>query len=101
MLLWGSIIILGSMAYMIMNDTDTNVKDVTTNEEVEEVSLYSKTYLYWCNLPLEYQKKYMDYNVYLKEHEYKLTDNIYFNARLVAGISEKLGKEFTNDLCKY
>ena len=100
MLIWGSIIILGSISYMILNDGEEKEKEII--EEVkEEIDNYDKTYLYFSNLSLSDQKKYMEYNLDLRDYKDILTDNRYFNAKKVANISEKLGKEFTNINKKY
>lgn len=97
MLIWGSIIILGSISYMILNDGKVKEKEKEIIEEVkEEINYRDKTFLYFSNLSLSDQKIYMEYNLDLRDYKDILTDNRYFNAKKVANISEKLGKEFTN-----
>lgn len=100
MLIWSSIIILGSISYMLLSDGEVKEKEII--EEVkEENNNYDKTYLYFSNLSLSDQKIYMEYNLDLKDYKDILTDNRYFNAKKVANIAEKLNKEFTNINKKY
>ena len=100
MLIWGSIIILGSISYMILNNGEVKEKEII--EEVkEEINYRDKTYLYFSNLSLKEQEEYMNYNLDLRDYKDILNDNRYFNAKKVANISEKLGKEFTNINKKY
>ena len=102
MILWTGIILLGSFSYMILNG-DNNIKEVKeVKEEIEEIeSKYDKTYLYFSNLTLDEQIEYVNYNLDLKDYKDILTDNRYYNSKKIAGISEKLGKEFTNKNRKY
>ena len=100
MLIWGSIIILGSISYMILNNGEVKEKEII--EEVkEEINYRDKTYLYFSNLTLDEQIEYVNYNLDLRDYKDILTDNRYFNSRKIANISEKLGKEFTNKNKKY
>ena len=101
MLIWGSIIILGSISYMILNDGEVKEKEIIEEVKEEELNNYDKTYLYFSNLSLKEQEEYMNYNLDLRDYKDVLTNNRYFNAKKVANISEKLGKEFTNINKKY
>ena len=100
MLIWGSIIILGSISYMILNNGEVKEKEIIeeVKEEIEEIeSNYKKTYLYFIDkLTLEEQRQYVETNLYLQDYRHLLTDSKFFNAKKFANISEKLGKEFTN-----
>lgn len=100
MLIWGSIIILGSISYMILSNGEVKEKEII--EEVkEENNNYDKTYLYFSNLTLDEQVEYVNYNLDLKDYKDILTDNRYYNSKKIASISEKLNKEFTNKNKKY
>ena len=103
MLIWGSIIIIGSISYMVLSNGEVKEKEIIeeVKEEKEEMSNYDKTYLYFSNLSLSEQEFYMEYNLDLRDHSDILTSNRYFNAKKVANIAEKLNKEFTNINKKY
>ena len=101
MLIWGSIIILGSISYMILNNGEVKEKEIIEEVKEEEISNRDKTYLYFSNLTLNEQIEYVNYNLDLKDYKDILTDNRYINARKVANISEKLNKDFTNINKKY
>ena len=101
-MLWSGIILLGSVAYMVLN-SDNKTKEVKEVKEVKEEikSNYDKTFLYFSNLTLDEQIEYVNYNLDLKDYKDTLTDNRYFNAKKVANISEKLNKDFTNKNKRY
>ena len=99
MLIWGSIIILGSISYMILNDGEVKEKEII--EEVKENNNYDKTYSYFNNLTLDEQVEYVNYNLDLQDYKDILTDNRYYNSRKIANIAEKLNKEFVNKNKKY
>ena len=99
MLIWGSIIILGSISYMVLSNGEVKEKEIIeeVKEEKEEMSNYDKTYLYFIDkLTLDEQRCYVETNLYLQDYKDLLTDSKYFNAKKFGNISEKLGKEFTN-----
>ena len=99
MLIWGSIIILGSISYMILSDGEVKEKEII--EEVKENNNYDKTYLYFSNLTLDEQIEYVNYNLDLRDYKDTLTNNKHFNSKRIASISEKLNKEFTNKNKRY
>ena len=99
MLIWGSIIILGSISYMILNDGEVKEKEII--EEVKENNNYDKTYSYFNNLTLNEQIEYVNYNLDLQDYKDILTDNRYYNSKKIANIAEKLNKEFINKNKKY
>ena len=99
MLIWGSIIILGSLSYMILNDGEVKEKEII--EEVKEINNYDKTYSYFSNLTLDEQVEYVNYNLDLQDYKDILTDNRYYNSKKIANIAEKLNKEFVNKNKKY
>ena len=99
MLIWGSIIILGSISYMILNDGEVKEKEII--EEVKEINNYDKTYSYFSNLTLDEQVEYVNYNLDLQDYKDILTDNRYYNSKKIANIAEKLNKEFINKNKKY
>ena len=99
MLIWSSIIILGSISYMILNDGEVKEKEII--EEVKENNNYDKTYSYFNNLTLDEQVEYVNYNLDLQDYKDILTDNRYYNSKKIANIAEKLNKEFINKNKKY
>ena len=101
MLLWSTIIVGGSIAYMVLNNTPNTPKEEEVIKPKEEESNYDRTYKYFSELTLQQQYDYCNYNLDLQSIADTLVDNRYFNAKKVARYSEMLGKPFTNEYKKY
>ena len=100
MLLESALIVVSSIAYMLLNDESNSS---STKEEIKEVdNNFTETFNYFKNLPVEYQLKYIGYNLDLQPYLDDMSlDNGYLNAYKVARIAEKLNKPFTNDYKRY
>ena len=100
MLLESALIVVSSIAYMLLNDESNSS---STKEEIKEVdNNFTETFNYFKNLPVDYQLKYIGYNLDLQPYLDDMSlDNGYLNAYKVARIAEKLGKSFTNDYKRY
>lgn len=93
-MLWGGIIIGGSIICMMFKD---DTKEYT---DTEKISNEEETFKYFGNLPLEYQEKYFNDNLDLRYYKDDLTvgftNNRYLNALHAAEISKRTGKVFNN-----
>ena len=100
MLLESALIVVSSIAYMLLNDESNSS---STKEEIKEVdNNFTETFNYFKNLPVDYQLKYIGYNLDLQPYLDDMSlENSYLNAYKVARIAEKLNKPFTNDLKRY
>ena len=99
-MLWETaLIVSGSIAYMLLNDKDSN----TTKEKdkIQDLDNFTETFEYFKNLPLSYQLGYISYNYDLAPYLEDMSDNTYLNAYKVAKIAKKLNKSFTNDNKRY
>lgn len=97
MLLGSAMILGGCIAFMLLNDKTPRDNNQTREKPNDDgTSIYDSTFIYWADLPLQYQFKYMEQNLDLQQYQYLLTNNGYINAKKVANIAEKLGKEFVN-----
>ena len=103
MLLETALIISASIAYMLLNDKDSSSNTKEENNNVLEAdNNFTETFNYFKNLPVDYQLKYIGYNLDLQPYLDDMSlENSYLNAYKVARIAEKLNKPFTNDLKRY
>ena len=92
-IIWGSVIVGGSIAYMLLDGKPAQ----TTKEKTHELSNEDATLEYFNNLTLEEQERYFNDNLDLRSYKDEmLTDNAWFNAKHAAEIARRTGKAFTN-----
>ena len=104
-MLWSGVIILGSIAYLALKDSDNTKENIDTIKEEDKAIgeiCYEKTYKYFMdNLTLDEQHEYANWNYYLSDYAYLLGDSKYHNAKKMASVSAKLNKQFINKNCRY
>ena len=92
------VIIGGCVAHMMLSGAETynavkgESKPTTNSRKQHE----QETFEYFNNLSLSAQEAYFRDNLDLKEYDYLLTDNKWFNAKHAAEIAYRKDKSFNN-----
>lgn len=92
----------GCVAHMILSGAEAHNKKVShkginMSDCPKEKSNVEKTEDYFLSMPTEYQLRYVERNLDLKEYSYMFTGDKYQNARAAAYVASKTGKTFNND----
>lgn len=93
MILELGVIIGGCIAYQMLGGEGSKETSINKNtrKQCEE-----ETFEYFNKLTLKEQEAYFKNNLDLKEYDYLLTDNKWFNAKHAAEVAFKKDKSFTN-----
>ena len=96
-IIWGGIILVGTVAYGVLNGGYKEVSSKTSNKDSKDENHYKETYDYFSKLSLEEQRRYINDNLDLRYYKDELTyDTKEATARQVARRADKLGKTFNN-----
>ena len=95
------VIVGGCVAHMILSGAEAHKKvthkGINMSDCPKEKSNVEKTEDYFLSMPTEYQLRYVERNLDLKEYSYMFTGDKYQNARAAAYVASKTGKTFNND----
>ena len=95
------VIVGGCVAHMLLSGADTckkvSHKGIDMSDCPKEKSNTEKTEDYFLSMPVEYQQRYIERNLDLREYSYMFGTDKYKNAKTAAYIASKTGKTFDND----